>query len=137
MNDEPTDSRRISSLAVHRDDVLAAFEARERGREPTVLRVVAPFSGRMRARLHVAHEDAGEDEIHIPPSTFVADPPSFPHVDGTADRLREAGEYDLDRHREAHQRAVERWRERVDERLRDRITLPPASDHEVTVAYLG
>jgi hypothetical protein len=148
VSGESTDPRRIRSLAVHRDDVLTALEARERGRKPTVLRVLPPFSGRMRARLHVATGEPDPDEIHVHPATFVADPPGFPHVDETEDRLRERGEYDLDRHREAYERAVARWRETVEERLRDRITLPTASaaddgpettgaDYDVTVSYLG
>ncbi len=136
MSEESTDPTRIRSLAVHRDDVLTALEARARDRDPTVLRLVAPFSGRMRARLHVAREDAGPEEIHVEPAAFVADPPAFPSVDETEDRLRAADEYDLERHREAHQRAVDRWRDRVGDRLRERITLP-GTDHEVTVRYLG
>ena len=138
MSDDP---RRIRSLAVHRDDVVTAFEARERGGGTAVLRVLPPFAGRMRARLHVA-EGKPDDEIHLHPSAFVADPPPFPQVDDTEDRLRAAGEYDLDRHREAHERAVERWRETLAARLRERITLPVGSveegdGHEVTVNYLG
>lgn len=141
MSDESADPRRIRSLAVHRDDVVTALEARDRGRKPAVLRVVAPFSGRMRARLHVADTAPSQGEIHVQPSTFVADPPSFPRVDETADRLWEHGSYDVERHREAHGRAVARWRETISERLRDRITLPTGADgddgHEVTVSYLG
>ena len=148
MSGESTDPRRIRSLAVHRDDVLTALEARERDRKPTVLRVLPPFSGRMRARLHVATGEPDPDEIHVHPATFVAEPPAFPQVDETEDRLRERGEYDLDRHREAHERAVARWRETVEDCLRERITLPtsamdgeePAatdSGQDVTVNYLG
>ncbi|GAB7093596.1 hypothetical protein JCM30237_07480 [Halolamina litorea] len=133
--------RRIRSLAVTREDAVAAYEARERGRKPTVLRVVAPLSGRMRARLHVATEAPGPNELHLHPATFVADPPPFPEVDETEDELRECGEYDLDRHRAAHERAVAEWRETVSAQLRERITLPPTDDadegHEVTVSYLG
>jgi hypothetical protein len=147
VSGESTDPRRIRSLAVHRDDVVTALEARERDRKPTVLRVLPPFSGRMRARLHVATGEPGSDAIHVLPATFVADPPPFPQVDETEDRLRERGEYDLDRHREAHERAVARWRETIEECLRERITLPASdaddepvatgSGHDVTVNYLG
>ena len=141
MSGESTDPRRIRSLAVHRDDVLTAFEARERGSDPAVLRVVAPFSGRMRARIHVADTDPGAAELHIQPSAFVDEPPSFPRVDATEDRLRERGAYDIDRHREAHERAVARWRDTVEERLRERISLPIDGDdaerHDVSVSYLG
>lgn len=143
MTDESADPRRIRSLPVHRGDVLTAFEAQERDRKPAVLRVVAPFSGRMRARPHVAHGEPGSDELHLHPAVFVEDPPSFPHVDETADELREADEYDVERHREAHERAVAAWREHVAERLRERLTLPVdqgsenADGHEVTVSYLG
>lgn len=148
MTGDSTNPRRIRSLAVHRDDVVTALEARERDRKPAVLRILPPFSGRMRARIHVATDEPDSDELHVHPETFVADPPPFPHVDETEDRLREQGEYDLDRHREAHERVVARWRETVEECLRERITLPtPAADgdepgaadadSEVTVNYLG
>jgi len=141
VSDESADPERIRSLAVHRDDVVTALEARERGRKPAVLRVVAPFSGRMRARLHVVDATPSQGEIHVQPSTFVADPPPFPRVDETEDRLREHGSYDVERHREAHERAVTRWRETIPERLRDHIALPTGTGgddgHEVTVSYLG
>jgi len=149
VTEESADPCGIHSLAVHRSDVLVAFEAQERDRKPAVLRIVAPFSGRMRARLHVADEAPESDELHVHPRRFLKEPPSFPHVDETADELREASTYDLDRHREAHERAVAAWREQVDERLRERVTLPlqpraavetldtTENTHEVTISYLG
>ncbi|MFW5917971.1 MAG: hypothetical protein ACOCR0_00665 [Haloferacaceae archaeon] len=115
MSDESADPRQIRSLAVHRDDVVTALEARERGRKPAVLRVVPPFSGRLRARLHVADTAPSRGEIHVQPSTFVADPPSYPHVDETADGLREDDSSDVERHRKVHWRAVPRWRETISE----------------------
>ncbi|GAA0258711.1 hypothetical protein [Halobaculum roseum] len=51
---DDSDPAVIRQLAVTADDVLAALEARDRGRREAVLRITPPFSGRMRARLHVA-----------------------------------------------------------------------------------
>ncbi|MEF8800971.1 MAG: hypothetical protein V5A38_10855 [Halolamina sp.] len=140
------DPRRIDTLAVHTDDVLTALEARERGRRPTVLRVLPPFSGRMRARIHVV-DGSGQDDgaVHFRPGCFVTDRPPYPTVDDTEDELREGGAYSVERHHEAHARAVKGWRETVRTRLRERIELPlsetggPAHEQQlsVRVRYLG
>ncbi len=52
MPGQSDDPRVIRAVAVHADDVVTALEATERGRE-AVLRITAPFAGRVRARLHV------------------------------------------------------------------------------------
>ena len=63
-----TDPSAIRALAIHAEDLLAAAEADARGGPRTVLRVTPPFSGRMRARLHVVQDEgddgagAGEDD---------------------------------------------------------------------------
>jgi hypothetical protein len=140
------DPGRIESLAVHTDDVLTALEVRVRGRRLAVLRVVPPFSARMRARIHVV-DGAGQDDdaLHVPPGCFVTDRPPYPTVDGTEDDLRERGVYSVPHHREVHARAVDDWRETVRARLRERIELslpePWRDDQErrllLRVRYLG
>lgn len=140
---QPTpDPRRIRSLVVHTDDVLTALEAHERKRKPVVLRVTPPFAGQMRARLHVTsgegHYEDHEQPLHLSPQTFIADVPPFPDVDDTEDRLRERGEYSVERHREEHARAVARWRAHVREQRKASVSLDsPDGSHDVRVAYLG
>lgn len=121
---EADDPRRIDSLAIHTDDVLSALEARERGRRLTVLRVLPPYSGRMRARIHVVGGSGQEDgALHFRPGCFVTERPPYPTVDDTEDELRARGEYELERHRDAHARAVDDWRDTVRARLRKQIEL--------------
>lgn len=139
---EGTDPRRIDALAVHTDDVLTALETRERGRGCTVMRVTSPFSGRMRARIHVV-DGSGEEggALHFHPGCFVTEAPHYPAVDDTEDELRERGGYDVERHREAHARAVDDWRDTVRSRLREQLSLslPDTDSHQQTlrVRYLG
>jgi hypothetical protein len=139
------DPRRIDTLAVHTDDVLTALETRERGGRRTVLRALPPFSGRMRARIHVV-DGAGREEgaLHIHPGAFVADLPTYLSVDDTEDELRERGEYDVETHREHHADAVAAWRQTVRSRLRERIDLTfeagegeKATQQTLGVSYLG
>lgn len=76
--DDPTE---IDSVAVHTEDIVAAVEARDRNRREAVLRITPPFTGRMRARLHVegtAAEYGDPEPIHVGPRAFVEDVPPFP-----------------------------------------------------------
>lgn len=138
MSDDPTTVR---SVAVTRDDVVRALELRERGGPRAVLRVNPPFSGRMRARLHVEGREGEYDEpapFHLPPERLVRDPPPFPAADEAEDALRAAGEYSLERQRERHERAVEGWRRTVGARLVDEVTVEtPSGPHGVAVKALG
>jgi hypothetical protein len=138
QSDDPTAVRRI---VVHIDDVATALEANARRDEGAVLRVTPPFSGRMRARLHIAGKEADYDDpepIHVDPVSLVPDAPPFPDPDDTADDLRAAGEYSVERHRDEHAAAVAAWRESVHESVVDRATVEtPAGPHEVEVATLG
>jgi len=140
VSDDPTVVR---FLAVTADDILAALEANERRNAGAVLRVTPPFSGRMRARLHL---DGAETEygnptpIHISPDRFVRDVPPFPGPDETEDELRSDPDatYSPDRHRKRHERAVEAWRKRVREALVEETTIEtPAGERTVRVAILG
>lgn len=127
---DPGDSTVIRSLAVHTDDVVRALETTARGDEETqaVLRVTPPFSGRMRARLHLAGRegDYGEPRpLHVAPERFVADAPAFPDRDAAAADTPDVAP------------AVEAWRETVRDSLRERVTLDtPAGEHAVAVNYL-
>lgn len=135
MSDDPTDVR---SIAVRRDELVAALEANVRRDAGTVLRVTPPFAGRMRARLHregvgsgatgsggaggegdgsAAAGGGGEadrgvgDEaapVHVAPASLVEAVPPYPAPDETADELRAADE----------PYSRERHRERHEERVR-------------------
>lgn len=77
-DDDPT---RIDSIAVHTDDIVAAVEARDRNRREAVLRITPPFTGRMRARIHIegtAAEYGDPEPIHVEPRSLIGDVPPFP-----------------------------------------------------------
>ena len=137
------DYREIRSIAVHREDVVTALEANRRGDSGAVLRITPPFSGRMRARLHVEHRDeydATPAPIHVRPSRLVADPPTYPTPDATEERLRSDGavDYTVERHHERHAAAVADWRESVADAIVDSVVLDGAfGSHRVAVAALG
>ena len=139
-SDDPTV---IRVLAVTADDVVTAVEANERRDAGAVLRVTPPFSGRMRARLHL---DGAESEyedpppLHVPPERFLGTVPTFPSPDDTEDELRSDPEktYTPERHRASHEAAVEAWRERVRAAVCGETTIEtPAGSHEVRIATLG
>jgi len=136
MDTDPTD---IKSIAISATDLVAAIEATADGSE-TVLRVTPPFSGRMRARLHVVQSDDSDDEtIHIDPiSLLTADAPAYPTPDDTADELRDADDeaYSVDRHRSYHEQRLAEWRASVSDHVVDSTTLAD-SGHDVTVSLLG
>lgn len=113
-----SDPADIDTLAVTTDDVLTALEARERGRRDAVLRVTPPFSGRMRARLHVEGTEGEYGDVrplHIPPRAFVDD--SLPRFPGTG---------------------ADTWRSRARDSLQERIVLDcSGGPRSVRVRYLG
>jgi hypothetical protein len=137
------DPTAISVLAVTVDDVVSAIESNERRDAGAVLRVTPPFSGRMRARLHIRGTEDGYGEpapLHVPPERFVGSIPPFPTPDRTEDELRADPDatYSPERHRKRHRRAVEAWRKRLRESLQETATIPtPEGEHEVAVAPLG
>ena len=132
------DPSAIRSVAVSAADLLAAMEAEASGEATAVLRVTPPFSGRMRARLHVVQDDADDGTVHIPPSAFFDDAPAYPTPDETADELRAAPEksYSVDRHREYHERRVDQWRETLLDCVVPSVSVP-GTDHDVRVSVLG
>lgn len=136
------DYRAIRSIVVHAEDVVTALEANRRDDSETVLRVTPPFSGRMRARLHVEQdgEYAGDPEpIHIQPSRFVADAPDYPTPDATEECLRASEtDYTVERNHERHTAAVADWRETVADAIVESVVLEGAfGSHRVAVGALG
>jgi hypothetical protein len=138
----PATTRAIRSIAVHAEDVVTALEANRRGESRAVLRVTPPFSGRMRARLHVeqgSEYDTTPEPIHIAPSRLVADAPDYPTPDATEKRLRASEtDYTVERHHERHTAAVADWRETVAGAIAESVTLDGGfGSHRVAVSALG
>lgn len=137
MDTDPTD---IKSIAISTTDLVSAVEATADGSE-TVLRVTPPFSGRMRARLHVVHEDTRSPRpVHVDPEGLLApEAPAYPRPADTEDELRaDPGvTYTRERHREYHADAVAAWREAVRAAVSDRATIEtPAGPTEVEIHLL-
>lgn len=133
----------IDAVAIHRRDVVQAFELRERRQEPAVLRVTPPFSGRMRGRLHISDDDpyqpgTANAPIHIVPTALLTDPPSFPMPDQTTPVAQIASDYDPDQHHTVHSAAVEEWRTTIAHQITDSITVSlPAGTLSARVVVLG
>lgn len=143
MPSAPENPGDIRSIAVTGEDVVTAAETNRTSDRTAILRVTPPFSGRMRARLHVRIHDEPEQPaaIHIDPEQLLdADTPAYPRPADTEDRLRTDPdrEYTVDRHREHHETAVQEWREAVHGAIRESVTLDTDDGpHEVTVHVLG
>ena len=93
---ESEDPTVVRSLAVHADDVVQALEtnARADGEVEAILRVTPPFSGRMRARLHLAGREgeSGRPCASASPSTRPrASTPSTCATSVEAGRTKHAG----------------------------------------------
>lgn len=143
MASESDDPRAIKSIAVTGEDVVTAAETNRTSDRTAVLRVTPPFSGRMRARLHVCLDEEGQEPaaVHIPPEHLLADDtPAYPRPAETEDDLRTDPdeEYTVERHREYHETAVREWRHTVQNAILDSVALETAEgSHEVTVHVLG
>lgn len=143
MGSESDDPTTIRSIAVSAEDLVAALEATQRGGRDAVLRVTPPFSGRMRARLHVSDADEYDapTPIHVDPTEIVADTvPDYPSPAATEDAIRRDPdvEYTRELHHEQHEDAVADWREAVPAHVVDTVTLETsAGAHEVAVTLLG
>ncbi len=122
------DPTAIRSVAVTVDDVVAALEATLGANRSVVLRITPPFSGRMRARLHVGDEQPyeGIEPIHLDPTALVERVPSYPTADETATQLS-AAEPNSKRHRETHTERLVEWRETVRSRIVDEVTVQTAN----------
>lgn len=145
MAGESDDPTVVSTVVVNAEDVVSAVESARRGGREPVLRITPPFSGRMRARIHVPVEDEydGKDPvpIHVQPDALLADDaPDYPTPADTEDELRADPDatYSRDRHHDYHAERVAEWREAVTDHFAETTTLEtPAGPHEVTVAVLG
>ena len=144
MPTESGDYRDIRSVAVHAKDVVAAVETDRTGDSRTVLRVTPPFSGRMRARLHVEQSDEyrrmNPEPIHIDPTALLEDAPVPPTPDETEAQLRADStvEYSVELHHERHTAAMAAWRESLRDRVAESVTLDgPHGPHRVDVTVLG
>lgn len=136
------DPTSIRSLAVSIEDVVTALELNKTTSRRAVLRATPPFSGRMRARLHVVTDPDSETEtIHVDPETLLEpDTPSYPTAVETESQLRADPDvhYTVDRHHDHHVEALARWRRAVSDGIRARVTIQtPAGPHEVDVTTLG
>lgn len=136
--------RTIRSIAVTAEDAVRAYEASERNDRETVLRVTPPFSGRMRARLHVpgAGDPTGDPApVHVDPAALFDDRlPAYPEPADTEAELREDSdlEYSTERHHERHVDRVREWRERARSAIADRVEIEtPSGPHAVEVTVLG
>jgi hypothetical protein len=144
MVPDRTDPAAIESVAVSAQDLVAALEANRTTGRSAVLRVTPPFSGRVRARLHVDRGDSYETEprpLHVTPATLLAeDAPAYPRPADTEDELRADpdAEYTVDRHRDRHESAVAAWRSSVLDAVRDVATVETHSGSTtVRVHVLG
>jgi hypothetical protein len=146
MPGESSDPTVIRVVVVHVDDVVTALEASERGGN-VVLRITAPFAGRVRARLHAVQatepaEDGrgGPSPIRIPPRNLVTgEVPAYPRVDDTDPSAADSAEnYDVETHHERHTAAVTTWRDGVRDSVVDSVELDTtAGPHRVAVSVLG
>ncbi|WP_266076160.1 hypothetical protein [Haladaptatus caseinilyticus] len=146
MPGESDDPTVIRVVVIHADDVVTALEATERGRE-AVLRITAPFAGRVRARLHVVQATEPADDgrggsapIRIPPRHLVADEvPPYPQIDDTDPSVAETrSEYDVEAHHERHTAVVSAWRKGVREHIVETVEIETVGgSHRVSVSVLG
>lgn len=134
----------IRSVAVTTADVVAAVEMNRTSGKRAVLRLTPPFSGRMRARLHVDLDQQYGDNpapIYLDPDMLLADDaPAYPRPAVTEDELRNDPDrtYTVERHHEYHAEVVDEWRDRIPDAICDAVTLEmPDDSTEVTVKLLG
>jgi len=136
-----SDPTAIRSLAVTGEDLVAAVETNRTTDREAVLRVTPPFTGRMRARLHLVHGEtaASRESVHVE-RLLGPDTPAYPRPADTEDELRADPDetYTVERHREYHAERVAAWRGTLREMVRDRATVEtPAGPTEVDVHLLG
>lgn len=133
----------VRTLVVTTDDLVTALETNERRSAGAVLRVTPPFSGRMRARLHVEREADDYDPpepVHVPPARLLESIPTLPTPDDTEDAIRAdpSTTYSPELHRRRHATALERWRATVRKRVTDRATIETTyGEADVEIRTLG
>ena len=143
MSDHPVDDPPktadpavIEYLVVTDEDVVTALEATLGTGRETVLRVTPPFSGRMRARLHVAGTAGsydGPDPILVDPRVLVDPLPEYPTAADTAAELDSPAAVNTEHHQETHAERLAEWRDTVRGSIADEATIETA-DGAITVA---
>lgn len=139
---ESNDPTVVRTVVVGATDLVTALETSYRvANDQTVLRVTPPFSGRMRARLHVQQDldDPAPSPVSIRPRTLVDDDcPSPPVPDEVEDALRTDPDeaYSVEYHGERYRDALDRWRRAVPNHAVDEVRLPEVN-RTVTVSILG
>lgn len=141
---ESSDPSDVHTIAVTLSDIVAAAELNRTSDDTAVLRLTPPFSGRMRARLHVERSSTYTIDpapVHIDPQTLLGpDAPTYPRPADTEDELRADSDvtYTVERHHERHEAAVETWRTDLGEAIRERAEIEtPAGPTDVRVTVLG
>ena len=143
VSPESSDPRVIRSIAVTTEDLVSALEMNRTSNKHAVLRVTPPFSGRMRARLHIESGDEYDQQprpIHIEPRTLVDELPPYPRPAETEDELREDSQqrYTVERHHEYHSEAVDEWRKTVPSTLSEQTVIETdAGSVSVELSFLG
>lgn len=139
---ESADPTVVHTIAVTVSDVVTAVELNRTTDDRAVLRVTPPFSGRMRARLHVERGGYDDDPepLHVDPESMLADEaPAYPRPADTEDELRSDPEqtYTVTCHHDRHEAAITKWRSELTAAIRDRTYVEtPAGPQEVTVVML-
>lgn len=141
---ETSDPAVIRSIAVSVGDLVTALETNQTSAKEAVLRVTPPFSGRMRARLHIEQETSYSQQpepLHIAPQSLVDDTlPAYPNPAQTEDELRtdESVEYSVERHHARHKEAVEQWRAEVPDAVKECTIIETSEgEQEVSISLLG
>jgi hypothetical protein len=141
---ESPDPTVVHTVVVTAGDLTSALEANRTSGEHAVLRLTPPFSGRMRARLHVELDDEYEqtpEPVHVDPDRLVDDSlPKYPRPADTEDELRADSdrEYTVERHHEYHAAVVEQWRTDTLDAVVSTATIEtPTGPTTVDVSLLG
>ena len=112
---ESPDPTAIETVVITIEDLVTALEATLGTGREAVLRITPPFSGRMRARIHLAGADDYDEPapIHLDPTTLVEPCPGYPTAAETAAELDSPDDSYTDRHEETHTERLAAWREAV------------------------
>lgn len=148
MAEQSRDPTVVSVIVVRAEDVVTALETNLTSDNQAVVRLTPPFSGRMRARLHVERGVSEErpasaerpQPVHIDPETLLDDPPPYPRPAETEEQIRTDPDrtYSVATHHEYHTQRVTDWRQEIATCIRDRAPIEaPTGRHEVAVAVLG
>lgn len=126
----------IQYLVVTSEDVVTALEATLGTGRKAVLRITPPFSGRMRARLHIAGTATpagGPAPIHVDPRVLVDPLPTYPTAADTAAELDSPAAVNTEQHQAAHAERLADWRATVRRSIADEATIESGNE-SITVA---